>query len=71
MKVTQWFDENVIPYNVGIYQTLCNNKKGFGYQYWNGRKWGGFAASKKVAEKRKNWNTCFASDPWRGLADKP
>lgn len=65
--VTQWFDGDTKPVNIGPYQNGSENV----YQFWNGKYWGGSSYTPESAEDEKDCESLYQNDKWRGLAVKP
>lgn len=70
MKLTDWFDGNVTPHRVGIYQRHHgeNSSAPIRYSYWNGRHWGGWAELKRAALSNRDIPSSAQRIPWRGIA---
>lgn len=75
MKLTPWFQKNVKPVHVGVYEVdrTHANKISAWYAYWNGEK---FMFRSSVSPYDAYNNSNFPSiigdyTTWRGLAEKP
>lgn len=73
-KVTPWFPADVKPVRPGVYERDMESVglRGYGqWSHWDGERWGGYGADKKIAMRNAESPSAYQSIPWRGLARKP
>lgn len=71
MEMTEWFDEDIKPVHIGIYEVYVSGY----YSYWNGEVWSFWNYSIKELLKTYELDLHAGNTheflAWRGLADKP
>lgn len=69
MKLTQWFDGNIKPVRVGVYQREYGYGKLF-YCKFDGKNWLVCYLTIEEADSCCSLSVC-QDVPWRGLAEQP
>lgn len=67
MKVTQWFDGNIKPVYIGMYQRDLDLPLP-SYSYWNGKKWSCCYPTIEAAFDFQYTITAYPNLKWRGVA---
>jgi len=71
MNKTPWF-ENVKPVHNGVYEIKHPDRPNVCvYQHWDGKLWGMYMPSIRLAWDWRDKYSGYQDQPWRGLADKP
>lgn len=70
MKLTDWYQQDVMPVHIGIYQRLYSSINGMIYYcYWDGKRW---YAGADYIDGAIGWydNSCRSTHlfPWRGVS---
>lgn len=71
MIVTQWFNKNIRPLHVGVYEVRCCYGCSKGFAKWNGYSWGISWVTKADADAFPEYAMAYQFKTWRGLAEKP
>lgn len=69
MKLTDWFQGDVKPIRVGIYERRY--KSGIYFSKWNGIHWGFGHCKVKFANLTEDFLSQYQNLPWRGLSKDP
>ena len=72
-KLTPWFNVNIKPVHIGVYETGFVDDEPYNYRmkysYWNGKYWCNQCDSIEIANANKYIG--HQNKIWRGLAVKP
>lgn len=64
-QLTDWFPPHIKPVHVGVYPI------GWGYAYWNGKRWGSSCSTPELAQKHSYYRYAVQDKHWRGLNFNP
>lgn len=65
-KLSPWHDGSIKPVHVGVYEVFGEGGGG-AFQYWNGKWWGLFSLSQRVAFSNRSSKSYYQNESWRGI----